>query len=302
MKSIRLFSATLALITLLDAGCNETPSNTAERQQTPAQAQPFHGQIFKSAHRNITLNLISKEECELTENGTTFLCKYTKQNDTLRIVATALGTTQVLYYRITPEGVQDNDGNVLLAPEPYAIAQRLETAKQEEEQRQAQEQQRKELEQEKKIERISMLRRSTDYTQRYYYDSPLVPCADDMEGKGNIGKFTTSARSFTLTDSTITLNFFDGFNICPAPIYFHRIKRVGDLGTGTNAASFYIDAAPPEYADENVSYMWQYPGHSILHFAKEPDARNAHEKLVEVYNTWKAKYSDAVFQDTNAVR
>jgi hypothetical protein len=70
------------------------------------------------------LTLISKDECELNEHGTIFLCKYTKQNDNLRVVTTALGTSQVLYYRFTNQGLQDNDGNVLLSPEVFSEFQR----------------------------------------------------------------------------------------------------------------------------------------------------------------------------------
>jgi hypothetical protein len=56
----------------------------------------------------------------LAEGGTTLLCKYTKPNDTLRVVTTALGTSQVIYFRFTNQGLVDNNGNVLFSPEGLA--------------------------------------------------------------------------------------------------------------------------------------------------------------------------------------
>jgi len=40
----------------------------------------------------------------------------------LRIVTTASGTTQVIYFRFTDQGLDDNNGNVLLSPERYTAA------------------------------------------------------------------------------------------------------------------------------------------------------------------------------------
>src|ERR1035437_600781 len=94
----------LATLAILTAGCNKPEDNSnqnamnavtaqnqaAARQATPPpiQAEPFHGQVYKTLDGRSVLTLVSKDECELAENGRTLLFKYTKQNDTLRMVTT----------------------------------------------------------------------------------------------------------------------------------------------------------------------------------------------------------------------
>ena len=119
----------LAACVFLAAGCNKSPtppatSSASQPPPAPIQAEPFHGQVYKSLDGNTMLTLTSKDECELMQNGTTLLCKYTKQTDALRIVATVMGTPQVIYYRFTDQGIQDNNGKVLLSPEGLLEAQR----------------------------------------------------------------------------------------------------------------------------------------------------------------------------------
>ena len=112
--------AILIICALFTGSCGKSPTpptaNAGDRQPAPAiQAEAFHGQVYKSGDGRTVLTLISKDECELNERGTIFLCKYTKPNDTLRIVTTALGTSQVVYYRFTSQGLEDKDGNVLFS-------------------------------------------------------------------------------------------------------------------------------------------------------------------------------------------
>lgn len=118
MNTKRL-SALLAAASLL-IGCDKSPNIASDSQQV--QAEPFHGQVYRSFNGRSTLTLISQDECELNQGGTTLLCKYTKQPDALRVVVTAMGTNQVIYYRITDQGIQDNSGNVMLSPDRYAAA------------------------------------------------------------------------------------------------------------------------------------------------------------------------------------
>lgn len=138
------FLSLLVITAFLVGGCDKSPTSTANKSgnqpPAPIQAEAFHGQVYKSFDQRKVLTLISKDECELNEHGTILLCKYTKQNDNLRVVTTALGTSQVLYYRFTNQGLQDNDGNVLFSPEGLLEAQRqaeLARQAQQEAQRQA---------------------------------------------------------------------------------------------------------------------------------------------------------------------
>ena len=119
MKIIPL--AILAVFVLFSGGCNQKPpsttaSSSGSQHQPAIQAEPFHGEVYRSLDGRNVLTLISKDECELAEGQTILLCKYTKQNDALRIVTTALGTSQVVYFRITDLGLQDNNGRILLSP------------------------------------------------------------------------------------------------------------------------------------------------------------------------------------------
>ncbi len=118
----------LSVCTVLVGGCGKSPTttNSSDSQPRPApiEAEAFHGQVYKSLNQRTVMTLISKDECELNDNGTILLCKYTKQNDNLRVVITALGTSQVLYYRFTNQGLQDNNGRVLFSQEGLLEAQR----------------------------------------------------------------------------------------------------------------------------------------------------------------------------------
>ncbi len=122
------FLTLLVITAVLVGGCDKAPTSTADKSgnqpPAPIQAEAFRGQVYKSFNQRKVLTLISKDECELSEHGTILLCKYTKQDDKLRVVTTALGTSQVLYYRFTSQGLQDNDGNVLFSPEGLLEAQR----------------------------------------------------------------------------------------------------------------------------------------------------------------------------------
>jgi hypothetical protein len=154
--------AILAACAFLTGACNKSPTspttNNSDSQPSPApiQAEPFHGQVYKSLDGRNVLTLTSKEECELMQEGTTLLCKYTKQNDAVRVIATVMGTPQVIYYRFTDQGIQDNNGNVLLSPERYTAAiEQLQRQKQEELQRQQEiERKRREAEQAEKDEAV----------------------------------------------------------------------------------------------------------------------------------------------------
>jgi rRNA maturation protein Nop10 len=117
------FISVLAGLALLTGGCDKPPTpptaKSRNSQPVPIQAEAFHGQVYKSPDGRTVLTLISKDECELSNDGTILLCKYTKPNDTLRIVTTALGTSQVLYYRFIEQGLQAEDGRTLLEPKHY---------------------------------------------------------------------------------------------------------------------------------------------------------------------------------------
>src|SRR5947209_2468105 len=89
------------------------------------EAAAFHGESYRTSDERSAITLISAEELEYgLDNGTTLLCKYSEQGNALRVIMTALGTQQVLYFRRVPNGLQSNDGQLYLNPTALAELQR----------------------------------------------------------------------------------------------------------------------------------------------------------------------------------
>lgn len=129
------------------SGCKKPQNQTAESSVQPGvEAKAFHGEIYRSMDGQQTLTVISPDELELREGGTTLLCKYTKQTDALRVIMTEFGTNQVLYFRFMEYGLQDAKGNILLSPLSYATALEQQHVEQ---QRAAEEMKRRQMEKER---------------------------------------------------------------------------------------------------------------------------------------------------------
>jgi len=75
---------------------------------------------YRSEDRRIALTLISKDECELQIENQTLLGKYTKQSDALRVIVPNFGMNEVIYYRLTKDGLQRDNGDKLLSPTAFA--------------------------------------------------------------------------------------------------------------------------------------------------------------------------------------
>ncbi|MBI5395709.1 MAG: tetratricopeptide repeat protein [Verrucomicrobia bacterium] len=124
MKSTRLADLLAALflsLTMLVTSCSkqEAASNASAPATEPAKAKPFQGQVFRTADDSQAITLVSQDELEMRGGdvgANNLICKYTRQDDTLRVVQTVMGTTRAVYYKITPYGLEANDGTVLLNP------------------------------------------------------------------------------------------------------------------------------------------------------------------------------------------
>jgi hypothetical protein len=91
------------------------------------EAKPFNGQSYRTQDGRSAITLISSEELEYrVSDGTTLLCKYTSQQDAIRVIMTALGTQQVLYFRRVPNGLISNDGIVYMSSSALLEVQRAE--------------------------------------------------------------------------------------------------------------------------------------------------------------------------------
>ncbi len=123
MKIQLLFILTVSAF--LYTSCSKTPNAPGpdlapSTQSRPLEAKPFKGEVYRAINDSEVITLISKDELEWRTKGTTFVCKYSKQDDKLRVVMQAFGSTQARYYRLTDEGLQSDDGAPLYNPVKYA--------------------------------------------------------------------------------------------------------------------------------------------------------------------------------------
>lgn len=67
-------------------------------------------ETYRTESGNRWIKLISSSELEYRTGDTTFLCKYSTEQGSLRVIMSALGTQQVLYFRRTPAGFVSEEG------------------------------------------------------------------------------------------------------------------------------------------------------------------------------------------------
>lgn len=112
--------------------CDKPKDQSSSAVPNPKQAfeaKPFHGEVYRTGDDNKTLTLISTDECEVKQGGKIFLCKYSKQDDALRVVMAISGTTEVVYYKLVPEGLNEENGAILFNDSEYkSVRKRQEDA------------------------------------------------------------------------------------------------------------------------------------------------------------------------------
>jgi TonB family protein len=99
--------------------------------------QPLQGKLFRSVDGHSSIKIISADELELTNaaDGPHWVCKYSTDGSSLRIVATVLASSQALYFKIVPEGLHSADHTILYDEAHFDAAVRAATAAAEETQR-----------------------------------------------------------------------------------------------------------------------------------------------------------------------
>lgn len=92
--------------------------NAAEAQKhpRPVKPKPFKGEIYSTLDGRVVLTMTSATELEITQGGVNLICKYTIQDNTVRVVVTSMGGSQAVYYRVIAEGLQDSNGRVYYNP------------------------------------------------------------------------------------------------------------------------------------------------------------------------------------------
>lgn len=131
MRAIRI--ATFFLAALMSVSCSREPK-IAAASAAGGSVQPvaFNGESYSTASGRSAITLISRNELEYTVNDTTFLCTYSEQSGALRVVMTALGTQQVLYFQRVQNGLRSNDGAVYLDQAGLAALRRQEEVERQE--------------------------------------------------------------------------------------------------------------------------------------------------------------------------
>ena len=282
----------LVACALLVEGCGKQPTtdNNSSQPAPPVQAEPFHGQVYKSVDGRNMLTLTSKDECDLTQDGTTLPCKYTKQADALRVIATVMGTPQVLYFRFVDQGLQANAGKILLAPQQYADA--MAKLRQEEEARQKAEAEIQREAQERQRREQQIAQENQDCTIETIKNSSFPLFLRTPQSPNGI---SLTEGTITITDVSIELDIiYHRSNGSTQPggcaIDFLHLLKIGNVGEEAPANSFNLDYS------SIVGRGKSFYNDKTFGFKSDADARAAHDALIAALNSWKGKFPDVVQQ------
>ena len=84
------------------------------------------GGVYRSLDTGEAIEIISKNELELTEGVATILANYNFKEGKLRVTFTVLGTQKVKYFNLTKEGLRDRSGRLFYSTTAYPIAKQKE--------------------------------------------------------------------------------------------------------------------------------------------------------------------------------
>lgn len=186
------FIVSIGLLLLL-AACDKPSPPTTVQSSTEAPG----GEIYRSLDDAVVLRIISQNECELKiADDTILLCKYTRQSDAIRVLVTRLGQTEVEYLRLVNEGLQTQNGGILLSSAKYNLA--IEQIRQKRERMQYEWQQRE-------AKRLALLEESKKETQAVLTFA-LYPSSDSGIPPGP--KFGDAI----VTNCSVTFDGFDQSN------------------------------------------------------------------------------------------
>jgi len=105
----------IGFLSLQFSACSRQPETTNQ----PAKPPEAKDQTYRTLGGQSVISFVSADELEIREGGANFVCKYTKQDNKLRVVVNALGTTTAKYYDITPQGLVGEQGEVFYEPATY---------------------------------------------------------------------------------------------------------------------------------------------------------------------------------------
>lgn len=221
----------------------------------PARGTP--AQTYKTLDGGTVLTLISKEECELTEHGTILLCKYTRPDSkTLRLIVNALGTSQVIYFRLTEQGLEDAKGNILFTPDQLSATR-----------------------EQRKREADRLAQREQDSIRETRIIATKTLCQNDES--------QSSEDKLTVTDVSLKLQY------PPDQVRTYLFKNITDIYDvksdkwGNRATGFYENYFAFIVQPNNIRFL-------TVACRTEAEARSLRDTVVSAFNDWKEKFPEAV--------
>jgi len=92
----------------------------------PVEAKSLKiGEVYRSLDDRQVVEVVSNNELEITKDGDIILGSYSFKNDKLRVVVEVFGTKKVGYFKLTKEGLideEDKEGEILYSKTAYPIA------------------------------------------------------------------------------------------------------------------------------------------------------------------------------------
>ena len=110
-----LYALAMLLVVLQFCACSKKP----ESGNQPAKPPEVKNQTYRMIGGRSVVAIVSSDELEIRQGGENLVCKYTKQDNKLRVIVNALGTTTAKYFDLTPQGLVDEDGDIFYEPANY---------------------------------------------------------------------------------------------------------------------------------------------------------------------------------------
>lgn len=239
-------SATLLSLILLLSACTREPQISVDKATNGlVEAAPFNGESYRTPNGRSAITLVSSDELEYrVADGTTYLCKYSAQQDALRVILTVMGTQQVLYFRRVHNGLVSNDGTQYLNSAGLAeLDHEKELARQREmEARAAEERARVEN------ERQAKLAAERDAEEKLRIDRVNRPRVE----KAIVGDWGFGPNTLAITR--------DGSEFSAVVVYGH--SNIRETLRGKLAADNRLELNPVDTAviNERLATQWSYPG------------------------------------------
>lgn len=120
VNNVAATSKWLLILALLMAvfqfsACSKKP----ESGNQPAKPTEVKNQTYRMIGGRSVVAIVSSDELEIRQGGENLVCKYTKQDNKLRVIVNALGTTTAKYFDLTQEGLVDEGGDIYYEPETF---------------------------------------------------------------------------------------------------------------------------------------------------------------------------------------